>query len=183
MEGSADYERKILEAVSEEEHVEPDKTLVLSSGVVLEYQRVPVLRIQNLLRQFKYPDVPELWDEVREQKIKNPSHPVYVSMCEQVDMDRTLAVLDAIIAFGTTPITIPDTVEPVDSEGWVTDCKEFFGIDLTGVSVRARYLAWVKYVAIIDTNDFQKISLAFNLAMGVSESRVAEALQDRFPNH
>lgn len=184
MDSSPDYEKKILEAVSaEDQPTESASRVTLSSGVVLEYQPVPVLRIQNLMRKFKYPEVPELWDEVREQKIKNPSHPVYVEMCEQIDMDRTFAVVDAIIAFGTTPVEVPDTVEALDSETWVKECKEFFDIDLEGASPRARYLAWVKFVAVIDIKDFQKISNAFNLAMGVSESKVASALQDRFPDH
>ena len=184
-EPSPDYEQKIVEAISEEERNTPDlaSRITLSSGVVLAYRPVPILRIQNVMRKFRHPEVPEFWDDVREKNIKNPSHPIYIEMCEQVDMDRTFAMIDTIIAYGTSAIEIPSAIEPIDSDVWAKECQELFDIDLQDASEKARYLAWVKFVAVIDIEDFQKISNAFNLAVGVSESKVASVLQDRFPDH
>ena len=177
-----DYEEQIIKAVDIVQQEDPD-TVTLSSGVVLRYLPVPLLRIQSIVNKFSYPPVPELWDEKREQSIKNPNHPAYLEERDQVDLKRTNAVLDAIIAFGMEIVSTPETLPKIEDSGWIEECKDFFFIDINPQSERSRKLAWIKFVAIVDQNDFRLISKAFNLSLGVSESRVAEAMRDRFPDN
>ena len=177
-----DYEENIIQAVDSVQQETPD-TVTLSSGVVLRYIPVPLLRIQSIVNKFVYPPVPELWDEKRDQKIRNPNHPIYLEERDQVDLKRTNAVLDAIIAFGMEIVTAPENLPKIEENGWIEECKDFFFIDINPQSDRARKLAWIKFVAIVDTEDFRLISKAFNLSLGVSEGRVAEAMRDRFPDN
>lgn len=177
-----EYEQKIIDAVDSVQE-EKNDTITLSSGVVLKYVAVPLLRIQSIVNKFSYPPVPELWDEKREQVIRNPNHPSYIEARDQVDLQRTNAVLDAIIAFGMEIVSVPENLPKMEENDWIEECKEFFFVDINPSSVRGRKLAWIKFVAIINQSDFSLISKAFNLSLGVSEGRVAEAMRDRFPDN
>ncbi len=179
-----EYVTKIQDAVAElpdDELEDKVQKVMLSSGVILRMKQVPVLRINAVLERFQYPPVPELYDKEHDRILKNPDHPLYKEECQKVDMQRTWAMLDAVLAVGTEIIHRPAEVPAVEDDTWIEEL-EMFGIAVRKDNQRARYLAWVKFVAVINQDDLQKIAVKFGLGLGVAEEKVANALQGNFPN-
>lgn len=177
----------IQEAVAEVEreavHQLPNNHIRLSSGVVLRTKKVSVLRIQAVANKIKPPKLEDyaFYDPDREETILNPNHPEYLAAVERHNTEVGMAVLDALIVFGTEPVEVPDTVHPLESDAWLEEL-DFVGIEVNRESKLARYLAWVRYVAMVTEEDVslvtQKISSS---TMGSSEELVAQAIEN-FPN-
>lgn len=184
MDVQAQYSDKINDALkvveAHEEGLENNE-LTLSTGVKLRLKKINILRINAIVDRFKYPEVPEVWDEHREKYFKNPDSPTYQQMKAEVDEQRTLAVIDAIAALGTEIAYVPPGLSPLESDEWITELQ-FLQIPVLPDNRLARYLAWVKFVAIGDITDLQKISEQFGVAMGTSEGKVAESIQRNFPD-
>lgn len=179
------YEQKIQSAVQdsvEQEARAGHEIITLSNGVQLKTQPVPVLRIQAILSRFKYPPVPETYDPDKDRVYRNPHNPQYVEAREQVDLERTLAIIDAVVALGTSLHYKPDHVPAVDDDEWIDEI-EILGIPVEREKPKARYLAWVKYVAVVSQDDLVHIARQAGLNMGVSEERVATALQSSFQDN
>ena len=172
------YEEKIQDALVESI---PEPYVTLSTGVVLKLKKAPMLRIQAVANKFKYPDIPEVWDKDRERWIQNPDNPDYKKACEAVDMERGFATVDAIVAMGTEIESIPDGVPHVSDNSWI-DEMNVVGIEISDIPI-ARYMSWIKFVAISDEKDLTKITEAATRLMGTSEGRVAGAIRDNFPDH
>lgn len=177
------YTEKIgnaLKVVEAKEETASDQ-ITLSSGVVLRLKKINVLRINAVVEQFKYPKVPEIWDANKDRALRNPDDPEYKALCAEVDAQRTWAVLDAIAALGTEVMSVPPTVHALESNEWIEELQ-LLKIPVDPDSKLARYMAWIKFVAIVDTADFQKIAEQFGMAMGTAEGKVAESIQRNFPD-
>lgn len=177
------YVEKIQAAIEggTEESKEEKDIIVLDSGVELALKKVPLLRIQAILEKFTYPPVPEVYDPEKDRTYKNPFDPVYQDMRAEVDQQRTWAVIDAVLAFGTRLRSKPDDIPDIEDDEWIEELS-LVGIQVKADSKLARYLMWVKFVAIVSADDLQKISRQFGLNMGVSEEKIAEAMQNNFPD-
>ena len=179
-----EYTERIQQAVAEVEQKEikkADDTITLTTGIVLKLKHVPILRINAVLDRFPYPDVPLLWDEDKQRELRNPNHPAYLAEREKVDQQRTWAILDAVAALGTEVISVPAGVYKPEEDGWIEEC-EVLGIEVNTSSKVARYLAWIKFVAIGTMDDMTSIARQFGLALGVSEERIAAEIRNNFPN-
>lgn len=166
-----------------ENHEEGQDGLVhLSSGVTLKLKKVPILRIQEIVRRFKYPDPPRFYDEDKKRWYENPDHPDYIARKEEVDGERGLAVIDAVAALGTELHTVPEGFQRPEDNDWI-DELEFLGIEVKKESKLARYHAWIKFVAIIDMDDMTKITEQFGLSLGVSNAKIANSLRENFPDN
>lgn len=180
------YDEKVLNAVAEVESEankgQEDNRTELSSGVILVLGKVNVLTIQALINKFKYPPVPEIFDKERGRAIKNPDSQLYQEMKAEVDAARTMAVMDAILAFGTVVEHIPENITPIESEDWV-DRLELIGLDVKVNTPAARQLAWIRHVAIVNVGDMQKLASRYGVALGVTEEGVADSLQQNFQDN
>ena len=152
----------------------PD-VIEFGSGAKLRTKKVPILRIQAIMDTFKYPPIPEFMDEERKRPIKNPDHPEYKRMRDEVDEQRGLAALDALIAFGTELVSIPEGMAKPEDDSWIEECA-LFGLEVRTDSPKARYLGWVKFVAITDSADFDKLYGILQHSMGVSGVNIAQAI-------
>lgn len=178
----ATYDQKIIEAIETvEETPQVSDRIALSTGVVLKLKQVNVLRIQAIMDQFEYPQVPMVPNPDKGRDERNPNDPFYQAEIAKIDTQRSMAVLDAIATMGTEPLTIPENVPGIEDEGWVEECQ-LFNIPV-GTTELGRYLSWVKYVAIKDTDDLMKIGQQFGQTLGISEARVAEQLRSNFPDN
>ena len=112
------YNRDIQDAVAgvDEAPAPVRDVITLSNGVQLRKKPFPILRVQAIVDQFKYPPVPEIWDEDRKRPIKNPDHPEYLRQKEEIDVERGMASIDAIIAFGTELVSVPEGIPRPDEE-------------------------------------------------------------------
>jgi hypothetical protein len=178
----AEYDTKIQQVVADIELEEQAPYIIsLSSGVRLKLKKISPLRILAIVNKFKYPEVPEFWDEKRERPIRNPDSPAYLAMKETVDTDRMFAVYDAIAAIGTEIDYIPDGFSKPEDDDWLEE-QEVIGVPVNKDSKLARYLAWVKYKAIASQTDMQLIGNEFGLALGISEARIAGQVEANFPD-
>lgn len=175
------YEDKIQQVIEETNSDDVDKNIItLDSGVKLALKPVPLLRVQALVDKFKYPPVPEVYDPDKDRTYKNPFDPVYQEMRQAVDMERTWAVVDAVLAFGTRLHSKPDDVPAVEDDTWIEELT-IIGMEVNTTSALVRYLMWAKYVAIVSVNDLQAVTKQFGLNMGVSEEQIAETMASNFP--
>jgi len=184
MDMDSQYSDRIQQAVAEVEQVEIKKqaeTITLSTGVKLKLKHVPILRINAVLERFPYPEVPVIWDEEKGRELRNPNHPAYVEMRQKVDEQRTWAILDAVAALGTEVLYVPDGIDKPEDASW-TEELEVLGIAVRLDSKVARYLAWIKFVAIGTADDMSAIARQFGLALGVSEARIAGEIRNNFPD-
>lgn len=171
------YQNSIQNAVAGVSASAPllDGIITLKNGVQLKKKPFPILLVQQVIGSFKYPPVPEYWDEDRKRGIKNPNNEDYIRQKDEVDTERGLAAIDAIIAFGTELVSVPEDVIKLEDDSWIDD------LELVNISVRrdnrkARYLAWVRNVAITDGRDLELLSALIQNAMGTSGGAVAQAM-------
>lgn len=178
------YDEKILQAIAEDELEQQQESnlVTLGTGVVLRVKAVPVLRVQAIVNKFKYPKVPELYDDKKDRMIRNPNSPEYLEERSQVAIERTVAIIDAVVATGTEVVSVPKSLPSIESKEWVEELIATQVLDNIPVSKSARYLAWVKYVAIKDDDDMMEIARLAGLNVGASEVRVAGQLQSSFPD-
>lgn len=180
---SVTYDNKIQQALvaveAEETHSD---TVTLSTGVVLKLRKVNVLRIQAVMDKFKYPPIPTVFDEERGRYFTKEDDENYQRDCAIIDNQRSMAVLDAIAAMGTEVLSVPENLPAVDNDAWIDDVA-VIGLDVNRNSRLARYLAWIKYVAILDTDDLTKIATNFGVTLGVSQEKIADNLQGNFPDN
>lgn len=179
--GSTDYNNQIQEAVAQVEKPQTN-TLTFSTGVVLKTKQVPVMRLQSIIEKFKYPEVPLINNPSKGRAERNPEHPVYLEQRAEVDTQRALAIVDAVIVFGTEIEHVPDSVPSLESKDWIEEL-DLVGIDVKSESRLARYLAWVKYVAMVTQDDLLLIRNQAGLTMGVSEEQIAQQMRDNFPDN
>jgi len=166
-----------------EEQTEQSDEITLSTGVVLKFKKIPILRIQAVVEQFPYPDVPEVFNKDKGRMEKNPFSEEYKKLVEEADTKRGLAVIDTVLAVGTEVSSVPDDFEKtLDSEDWIEELA-IGHIKVNAASKIARYHAWVKYVAIVDQSDVGKILEQFGLQLGTGEANVASQLRNNFPDN
>lgn len=179
----SDYDNSIQDAVAEVSASAPilNNTITLKNGVQLKKKPFPILLVQQVISSFKYPPVPEYWDEDRKRGIKNPNNEDYLRQKDEVDTERGLAAIDAIIAFGTELVSVPDDMYRPENDEWIDDL-ELVNIPVRRDNRKARYLAWVRNVAITDSEDIALLSSLIQNAMGTSGGSVASAI-DGFRNN
>jgi len=166
---------KVVELAEEIKNKNVDETIVLSTGVVLKANRVSSVLFAELARKFVAP-VPPIWhnaDIGRDEE--NPNDPAYLREKEKYNTDLGLAVLNAVILFGTSIVSIPQNIERPESNGWKTKL-DISGIDV-GETEEHRYIAWVKYVATTCQEDYDKIETAVAGISNVLEDDVSIASQ------
>ena len=180
------YERNIQVAVAE---VNPSASadlneIKLQTGVILRKKKFPILLLDTVLNKFPYPPVPDYWDEERKRAVKNPESEAYKLLIEEVDNQRGMATIDAMIAFGTELLSVPEGFYRPENDEWINNLEaiEVLGISVRRDSTTARYLAWVKFVAITDPSEFNLISSVVQSLVGVPGDKVAEAI-DTFPDN
>lgn len=170
------YDDKILKAAVEAEaRPSPDDTFSISSGVVLKALRVAPLRIDAIQRQFKDPEVPvvTLPDG---RKLDNPDDPDYDKALKAVELERSLAMADALMMFGTEFVSAPAGMLKPDEDSWVEEMS-FVGVHVPD-HPKARYLAWLRYVALEGNVEQDLVTITTNVMrkMSISEENIAQAM-------
>lgn len=169
---------KALNEVSmDEPQVQDNKTILLSTGVVLETRKVTPFVFQTVASQFKYPPIPKTWIEEKSREEYNPQDPEYIAGCEEVDLARATASIDAMIALGTRLVSVPINFEGPETDGWLDDL-ESIEIRIDRNNERLRYRTWVKYIAAPAVEDVRMIMSKVLRTVGVSEEDVAQAMSN-----
>lgn len=166
---------KVVELAEEIKNKNVDETVVLSTGVVLKVNRVSSVLFAELARKFVEP-VPPIWHNADiDRDEENPNDPAYLREKEKYNTDLGLAVLNAVILFGTSVESVPPNIERPESNGWKNKL-DISGIDV-GETEDHRYIAWVKYIAAIGQEDYDRIERAVAGVSNVLEDDVSSASQ------
>lgn len=159
-------ELPVVEAAQEQVDVETDAVRVLSTGVRVCLKSVSASLIDEVRARVKDPDVPEVYDEEKDRKLRNPNDPAYLRALEEAEELRGRAATDAMIMFGV------ELIDPIpDDDGWI-DQLAFLGIEVDVSNKFAREFAYKKYIA-VGTPDLPDV---FTASSPVTGEGVAKAM-------
>jgi hypothetical protein len=155
-----------------------DPALVtLSTGVVLRVRPVPQSLFADLVARYPAPDPPVTFDPDKGREEENPDDPTYLKRVQETNAQVAKAMSDAVILLGTTVERVPKGIPGQETTEWADELR-LLGYELKGP--RARYLAWVKFVAGPTLADYQTIWKAVGRLTGVTEQDTQAAVR-RFP--
>lgn len=170
-------ERAVLQA-AERTNGSHDPTLVeLSTGVVLRVKKVPRQVFADIVADIKAPAVPVAYIPDKGREEENPDDPDYLDKYRTYQARLAKAMSDAVTLLGTDVESVPDGFPTDTDRDWLDEMRAL-GHDLS--NPKARYLAWVKYKAAVDEDDFNRIWKGVGRLSGVTETDTADELQ-RFP--
>ena len=163
-----------IEAASKRQG-EGERTLTLSTGVVLRLKMVPPILMADLATAANKvrPTPPVVHIEALDRSDENPDDPEYQKALQEWFAMSITDINNAFILKGTEVAKVPKGVPAKDNEDFLADMR------ILGRPVgneRERYLAWVKYVAAPSTDDVTAIIREVGRLSGVAETDVSEAI-------
>lgn len=143
-----------LDTVVVSEDTTPKDTYMTEDGITFKLQKVGNLIIHQASLKLIEPRVPILWMPDKERSEENPNDPDYKDALQKWGVERGLLLINTYLAFGT--MLAPDCELPlnklrVEDKEWSDDLKETLDIDIP-IKGRARYLAWLKFHVLSDTD-------------------------------
>lgn len=146
--------------------------ITLSSGVVLNINKIPRLLIGELVKVSR-PTPPIVMIESIGREEENPSDPTYLLKVQQWETEVSMKMVDAFVLFGTAFKSKPDGFSDF-LDNSISAKLKILGI--TANTSDERYLAWVKFIACADDEDITLIVDSVGRLSGVSEKDVSEAV-------
>lgn len=175
-------DQKTLKLVKEAQEKRKD-IIELSSGVVLKTKAKinpsVIIDILSAVEENR-PEPPIVYIEDIDRDEINLDDPDYIESLGRWETVSAGRIADALILLGTEIKSVPKGVEKPDGNAWV-ETLEVLGFKLNRRSTPARYLAWVKHVAIQDQDDWEAITENVGRMAGVTEADVKRA-QSSFPD-
>lgn len=160
-----------------------DGIFELSSGVKLRTKDTinPSIIIDILAElESKRPEPPVVYVKAIDREEVNLDDPDYIDRLQRWETVSAGRIADALILTGTEIKFIPKGLEKPEDDEWL-EVLRVLGFRLAYDSKPARYLAWVKHVAIQDQFDWEAITENVGRQAGVTEADVQRA-QDSFPD-
>lgn len=141
-----------------------DGIITLSTGDKARVVPVAANLIQKVRSQIKPPPVPMWYDENKGKDVENPNSPDYVQALKDLEQERGLAVVDALILFG---VELLDGVP--EDKSWLKKLA-LLKIEVDQDDPLDVEFAYKKYIA-VSSDDLIKITKAAGLQ--------TEAIQER----
>lgn len=154
----------------------------LSTGVILRLkERINPSTIIDILSELEKqrPEAPIVYLESFGREEVNYDDPDYIENVERWEVISSGRMADALILKGTSIEFLPEDMPGPSDNEWIEEL-EVLGFRLNRHSVPARYLAWVKHVAMQDEDDWKEVMAQVGRLAGVNEADVRRA-QDSFP--
>lgn len=161
-----------------DEITEKDPTTCVVNGITFKMRRVSKLMVLDASRKIKIPRPPKVFIEEKGREEENPNDPEYLERKTEAEYERSMLIMHAYIALGTKPISIPEDIEPIESNGWLEELSEI-GLG-TPSSDRVRYLMWVKYVGVPDEKDLNDLLTEVMRYSGITLEGDVKEVADRF---
>lgn len=169
-------EQKNAEAVQKAQNKSKD-VIEFSTGVKLKVkeQMNPSVIIDILADlESVRPEPPTVYVEAIDREEINLEDPEYLKRLGRWEIVGSRRMVDALILIGTELLLIPKGIDKPEDSGWI-GMLEVLGFKLNRRNKAARYLAWVKHVAIKTEDDWTVITENVGRRAGVSESDVQRA--------
>lgn len=147
----------------------------LSTGVRIKVNTVPPGLVEDVMAQVKEPPVPMFYDEERDREYPNPTDPEYIKALQQVERDRSVAMIEAIVLFG---IELVDGLP--DDETWLKKLR-FMGrrgtFDISGYDLDDeldREFLFKRYICLGTADD---LALLVSSVQGIEPQDIDKARQ------
>ena len=164
----------IAQAVQIDDSVTTEqKTVTLSTGVTVMPTTVSRLLIADAVKRVKRPKPPTIYIESKGRHEENETDPEYIEAVEQYEADMADILFNLLILRGMKVVHVPESVPSLESEEWIEDLK-FLGIEVPQ-SPRARFVAWVKYIAAPEEEDLTFLANKLRGTVGVPDAEVSSA--------
>jgi len=171
-------EKKAIEAAAaavEESETPQNSVVTLSNGIKLKLKSVPPFLVRQATMKLDRPKVPRM-DIGKGREEDNPDHPAYQEALADFENRSTDAALNVMLAAGTEVVSVPKGVPGPDSDDWLP-LMEVLEIEIDLDRPVARYLAWMRYVALATADDITLITTAMSRGIGLSEEDVEASAQ------
>ena len=164
-----------VEAVEESQAPQQNSVVTLSNGIKLRLKPVPPFLVRQAAMKLERPKVP-MMDIGKGRDEENPDHPAYLEAMAEYENRSTDAALNVMLAAGTEVVSVPEEVSGPLDDGWLP-LMEVLEIEIDLDRPVARYLAWVRYVALATAADVTVITKAMSKGIGLSEEDVEASAQ------
>lgn len=178
--GIVDEALEAAGAVVDKVEVRRPKEVTLSSGVRLLVKPVTPYLIQEAMARIPRPVVPKVMLEEKGREEENPDDPQYAEALEEYNRKTQEVGANVMLGAGTSLLSVPEDMVGPEDDSWL-ELLEFVGVPAEFTGPRYRYLAWLKYYALMSVSDLQLASGAVASLTGVSEEEVASAVESFRP--
>ena len=170
-------DEKILEVL--EKAQEPaDNKITLSTGVVLLGKKANPLILLEVIAAFPRPQPPMWFNKTMGREMENPDDPDYLARVQAWERELSSTTLTAFIQLGTELVSVPKGFPKPSDDTWLEE-YELLGLPMRPQNQAWRYLKWVKFKAVADEEDLEKIRDVVGRLSGVSNQAVETA--ETFP--
>lgn len=153
----------------------------LSNGIVLSLKPVPPFLLAAVQSEYQTPDPPSVYMEEKGRDEPNPNDPAYIQTLERLEQQQQLALNSLILAVGTSVKFVPEGYSGPEESTWFEGIHYLakasgVEIDLDAEDEKKRYLLWLRYYALENSDDtILATTLPLQLG-GIREGEVSEVL-------
>ena len=139
----------VLRALDDIREVDPSICVV--GGITFKMRKVSRILVVDAARKITLPKPPKVMIEDKGRVEENPADPDYQAALADANYNKAMVVVNAYVVLGTKPIEVPVDIEALESTEWVDSLAELDPNFEQPKSARSRYLQWLKYIALDDT--------------------------------
>lgn len=174
-------EAKIIDSIDD---AFKDPTIyVTEKGITLKLSKISRLLVVDIAKKVVLPKPPVMFIEEKGRQEENPADPDYLEALQDAEYKRGMATIGAYLTLGTKVLTLPIDdkgnclISGPDSTEW-SELLADAGMEVPEKG-RARYLAWLKYYALTDT-ELNDLILAITRLSGVTAEEDVKTIKESF---
>jgi hypothetical protein len=155
-----------------------DNTIYITeNGIKLKLKKISRLLVVDAAKKVKLPKPPTVFIEDKGRTEENPSDPTYIEELQAAEYQRGMVTIAAYLVLGTSVLEVPEGVDSPEDTEWSDTLADIeFEVPAKG---RARYLAWLKYYALNDT-ELNSLIEAITRLSGLTPEKDVSEIKDSF---
>ena len=154
--------------------MDKDGLLTLSTGVVIQPLEISKQTVADLVARTPAPQPPQ-YDPGNKGRLQpNYDAPSYKSAVTSHETQVSKPIFDYILLRGLEVVSVPDHLEPMDSDDWLEEMLYVLG--LSEVSDIERHLIWFREIAAPSQEDTMLLMYIISRDAFVGEKGVNDAL-------
>lgn len=158
-----------------EKALEPDDNIIrLSTGVILTARKANANMLIRAMTAHPRPQPPVHFIKEMGREMENTDDPEYIKRCKAHEMEYSSAMLNVLIALGTTLKSVPKGFGTPEDSDWLADYATL-DLPIHPESKQWRYITWVMYKAAITESDTELIMRKVGSLSGIREETALAA--------
>lgn len=156
----------------------PDNTIYTTeNGIKLKLKKISRLLVVDAAKKVMLPKPPTVFIEDKGRMEENPSDPTYIEELQAAEYQRGMVTIAAYLVLGTSVLEVPAGIDRPEDTEWSDVLNDIqFEVPTKG---RARYLAWLKYYALNDT-ELNALIEAITRLSGLTPEKDVVEVKDSF---